>query len=92
MFRGSVKGKGYPLHCTAFLLHIHSCASRCAFTFQLECTFDVVAESCPVLPDHGFVSDLEIVVEVVAVFRLSEALYVVVENVLIISSNGCSSG
>ena len=44
------------------------------------------------LPDHGFVSDLEIVVVVVAVFRLSEALYVVVENVLIISSNGCSGG
>ena len=37
MFRGSVKGTGYPLH-SPVSLHFRSHASPCAITFQLEST------------------------------------------------------
>ena len=37
IFRGSVKGTGYPLFCQ-FPLHFPSCVSPCAITFQLEST------------------------------------------------------
>jgi hypothetical protein len=37
MFRGSVKGTGYPLH-SPFPLHFPYRASPCAITFQLEST------------------------------------------------------
>ena len=35
MFRGSVKGTGYPLH-SPVSLHFPTRASQCAITFQLE--------------------------------------------------------
>ena len=38
MFRGSVKGTGYPLHSPVFPLHFSSRASPCAITFQLDST------------------------------------------------------
>ena len=41
MFRGSVKGTGYPYHspvCPQFPLHFPSRASPCVITFQLEST------------------------------------------------------
>jgi len=37
MFRGSVKGTGYPLH-SPVSLHFPSCASPCAITFQMDST------------------------------------------------------
>jgi len=37
MFRGSVRGTGYPLH-SPFPLHFSSRASSCAITFQLDST------------------------------------------------------
>jgi len=38
MFRGSVKGTGYPLHSPVSPLHFPSRASPCAITFLLEST------------------------------------------------------
>ena len=44
MFRGSVKGTGYPLHSPVYPLHFSSRASPRAFTFQL----DSAAQLCAV--------------------------------------------
>ena len=38
MFRGSVKGTGYPLHSPVSSLHFPSRSSPCAIRFQLEST------------------------------------------------------
>jgi len=38
MFRGSVKGTGYPLHSPFSPLHFPTRASPCDITFQLEST------------------------------------------------------
>jgi hypothetical protein len=40
VFRGSVKGTGYPLHSPVSPLHFPSRASPCAITFQLESTLN----------------------------------------------------
>ena len=41
MFRGSVKGTGYPLHSPVSPLHFPSRATPCAITFQLDSAIDI---------------------------------------------------
>ena len=45
MFRGSVKGNGYPLH-SPFPLHFPSRTSLCAITFKLESNYRIAATLC----------------------------------------------
>jgi len=47
MFRGSVKGTGYPHSIRQFPLHFPSHASLCAMTFQLESTASEVCGAWP---------------------------------------------
>jgi hypothetical protein len=44
MFRGNVKSTGYPIH-SPVSLHIPSCASPCAVTFQLDSSTDHTSQS-----------------------------------------------
>jgi len=47
MFRGSVKGTGYPFHSPVTPLHFPSRASPCAITFQLNTTaHSIVVRNC----------------------------------------------